>query len=786
MFDSLSEKLGGILDRLTRRGALTEADVDAAMREVRRALLEADVSLDVARAFTDSVKKHAVGVEVMKSVTPGQMVVKIVHDELIATLGSDGQTIDLNAVPPVAIMMVGLQGSGKTTTTAKLAKRLAERQKRKVLMASLDVRRPAAMEQLAVLGRDAEIDTLPVVAGQKPAQIAKRALEAARLGGYDVVLLDTAGRTTLDDAMMSEAAEVKRAANPHEVLLVADALTGQDAVNLARSFDERVGLTGIVLTRVDGDGRGGAALSMRAVTGKPIKLIGTGEKLDALEDFDPSRIAGRILGMGDVVSLVEKAAATIDAEKAARVAEKMRKGAFDLADMREQLTQMQSMGGMSGLMGMLPGVAKMKNQIANAGLDDSVLKRQIAIIDSMTPRERRNPDILKASRKKRIAAGSGTTPEAINKLLKMHRGMADMMKAMGSGKRGPLAGLGQMMGFGAGGQPTPEQMAELAKKCRAASCRRACPVCRRPCRNCRRISPALPVCRASVESFLDCRACPVSEKRSDQSLRKEPEMSLVIRMARAGTKKRPVYHIVVADSRSPRDGRFIERLGYFNPLLPKEKTERLKLDLEKVQAWMKKGAQPSDRVTRFLDAAGIVKREKAQQSGKGGPAQGTQGQGRGSHQGQGSRRRGGQDRRDRQGCRGQGRPAGGELALARRGRPHPRRPHRCRARHSRRGEAVAVHARPDGGGRLRSAGNRRRRAAVRDRKPAAGKKLSGRAHRRDRQPRRGRKTLQPRSVRAARAAAADRGSRHVLSCRPGRPVGGERRRRRARHRHRDP
>ncbi len=464
MFDSLSEKLGGILDRLTRRGALSEADVDAALREVRRALLEADVALDVARAFTERVKAQAIGVEVMKSVTPGQMVVKIVHDQLVATLGADSQTIDLNAAPPVAIMMVGLQGSGKTTTTAKVARRLTDRQKKKVLMASLDVRRPAAMEQLAVLGREAQIDTLPVVEGQQPPQIAKRAIEAARLGGYDVVLLDTAGRTTLDDDMMNEAAEVKRAANPHEVLLVADALTGQDAVNLARAFDERVGLTGIVLTRVDGDGRGGAALSMRAVTNKPIKLIGTGEKLDALEEFDPARIAGRILGMGDIVALVEKAAANIDAEKAMRTAEKMRKGHFDLSDMREQLTQMAAMGGMSGLMGMMPGVAKMKTQIANAGIDDKVLKRQVAIIDSMTPKERRNPDILKASRKKRIAAGSGATPEAINKLLKMHRGMADMMKAMGSGKRGPMAGIAQAMGFGGGAQPTPEQMAELAKK----------------------------------------------------------------------------------------------------------------------------------------------------------------------------------------------------------------------------------------------------------------------------------------------------------------------------------
>jgi signal recognition particle subunit SRP54 len=382
---------------------------------------------------------------------------------LIATLGTDSQSIDLNAAPPVAIMMVGLQGSGKTTTTAKVAKRLTERQRRKVLMASLDVRRPAAMEQLAVLGRETQIDTLPVVEGQTPPQIARRAIEAAKLGGYDVVMLDTAGRTTLDDAMMSEATEVKRAVNPHEVLLVADALTGQDAVNLARSFDERVGLTGIVLTRVDGDGRGGAALSMRAVTGKPIKLIGTGEKLDALEEFDPARIAGRILGMGDIVALVEKAATNIDAEKAMRTAEKMRKGAFDLGDLREQLTQMQGMGGLSGLMSMLPGIAKMKNQLAAANLDEKVIKRQIAIIDSMTPRERRNPDILKASRKKRIAAGSGTTPEAINKLLKMHRGMADMMKAMGGAKRGPLAGLAQAMGMGAG-MPTPEQIAEMAKQ----------------------------------------------------------------------------------------------------------------------------------------------------------------------------------------------------------------------------------------------------------------------------------------------------------------------------------
>jgi signal recognition particle subunit SRP54 len=465
LFDNLSEKLGGILDRLTGRGSLSEADVDAAMREVRRALLEADVSLDVVRGFTERVREQAIGATVVKSVTPGQMVVKIVHDELIATLGSEGQTIDLNAVPPVAIMMVGLQGSGKTTTTAKLARRLVQRDKRKVLMASLDVYRPAAMEQLAVLGRDLDIPTLPIVAGQQPPQIAKRALEAGRLGGYDVVLLDTAGRTTLDEEMMAEAASIKLTANPHEVLLVADALTGQDAVNLARSFDQRVGLTGIVLTRVDGDGRGGAALSMRAVTGKPIKLIGTGEKTDALEDFHPARIAGRILGMGDIVSLVEKAAASIDAEKAARAAEKMRKGQFDLADMREQLLQMSNMGGISGLMGMMPGIAKMKNQIAAAGIDDKIIKRQVAIIDSMTRQERKNPDILKASRKKRIAAGAGQNVEQVNKLLKMHRNMADMMKAMSSGKRGPLAGIAQAMGFGGGMKPpSPEELKAMSEK----------------------------------------------------------------------------------------------------------------------------------------------------------------------------------------------------------------------------------------------------------------------------------------------------------------------------------
>ncbi|PZQ11319.1 MAG: signal recognition particle protein [Ancylobacter novellus] len=465
MFDALQDRLGGILDRLTRRGALTEADVAEAMREVRRALLEADVALEVARDFIDKVKARAVGVDVVKSVTPGQMVVKIVHDELVAMLGSDAQVISLAASAPVPILMVGLQGSGKTTSTAKIARRLATREKRKVLMASLDTRRPAAMEQLATLGVQTEVATLPIVPGQTAVQIARRAMEAGRLGGYDVVLLDTAGRTTLDEALMAEVVEVKKATGPHEVLLVVDALTGQDAVNTARAFDEALGLTGIVLTRLDGDGRGGAALSMRAVTGKPIKLVGVGEKFDAVDDFDPRRIANRILGQGDVVALVEKAAASIDAEQAAKAAERMRKGQFDLNDLKGQLQQMQKLGGMSGIMSMMPGVANLKKQMAGANIDEGVFKRQAAIIDSMTREERRNPDILKASRKKRIASGSGSKVEDVNKLLKMHRQMADMMKMMGkAGKsgRGPLAGLGAALGFG-GGQPQipPEALEEL-------------------------------------------------------------------------------------------------------------------------------------------------------------------------------------------------------------------------------------------------------------------------------------------------------------------------------------
>jgi len=453
MFETLSERLSGILDKLTRKGALTDADVAEAMREVRRALLEADVALDVVRDFTEAVKAKAVGQDVVRSVTPGQMVVKIVHDELVRMLGSDAQAIDLAATPPVAMMLVGLQGSGKTTTTAKLAKRLSTRDKQKVIMASLDTRRPAAQEQLRVLGEQTGVATLPIVAGEDPGAIAKRAIETASRGGFDVLLLDTAGRTHIDEELMAETAAIEKIAHPHETLLVADAFTGQDAVNLAKNFGDRIALTGIVLTRVDGDGRGGAALSMRAVTGKPIKLIGVGEKLDALEDFYPERIAGRILGMGDVVGLVEKAVQTVEIDKAEAIARKVKKGAFDLNDLSEQLNQMQKLGGMGGVLAMLPGIGKVKKQIDAANLDDSILKRQQAMIGSMTKGERKNPKLLNASRKKRVAAGSGTSVQEINRLVKMHRQMADMMKTMGK-KRGMLGSL-----FGSG--PPPDMPAEL-------------------------------------------------------------------------------------------------------------------------------------------------------------------------------------------------------------------------------------------------------------------------------------------------------------------------------------
>jgi signal recognition particle subunit SRP54 len=460
LFESLSDRLSGVFDKITGRGALSSSDVDAALREVRRALLEADVALDVVKSFVDKVRVRAVGADVVRSVKPGQMVVKIVHDQLVDMLGAEAVPIDLNAPAPVALMMVGLQGSGKTTTTAKLARRMSERQKKKVLMASLDTRRPAAQEQLRVLGEQVSVATLPIMPGQGPVEIARRAMNAGRLGGYDVVMLDTAGRTHVDEPLMLEMAEIKAATDPHEILLVADALTGQDAVNVARSFNERVGVTGIVLTRVDGDGRGGAALSMRAVTGRPIKLIGTGEKMDALEDFHPGRIADRILGMGDIVSLVERAAENIDAEKARAAAAKMKKGEFDLEDLAEQLRQMQKIGGMSGILGMMPGVAKMKNQIAAAGLDDKVVPRQLAIIGSMTRTERQKPALMNASRKKRVASGSGVDVQDVNKLLKMHRQMSDMMKKLGRQK----GGLGALFGGGGGmPQPDPAMLEQIQK-----------------------------------------------------------------------------------------------------------------------------------------------------------------------------------------------------------------------------------------------------------------------------------------------------------------------------------
>lgn len=465
MFESLSDRLGGVFDALKRRGSLKASDVDAAMRDIRIALLEADVALPVVKEFINGVKEKALGEQVLKSVTPGQQVVKIVHDALVDLLQTDDQDLNLIGEPPFAILMVGLQGSGKTTTTAKLAKRLTEKDKKKVLMASLDVYRPAAQEQLKILGEQTDVATLPIVAGQQPVDIAKRALNAARLGGYDVVFLDTAGRLHVDEQLMAEVAAVRDTAAPRETLLVADSMTGQDAVTVAKSFQDRVGLSGIVLTRVDGDARGGAALSMRHVTGKPIKFLGTGEKMDEVEVFRADRVAGRILGMGDVVSLVEKAAETIEQEEAEKIARKMQKGEYDLEDMASQLKQMRKMGGLEGLMGMLPGVAKIKKQMAGANVDPKALLRQEAIISSMTPQERRQPKVLHASRKRRIAAGSGTSVQDVNKLLKQHQMMSKMMKQVSKmGKKGKLPGgmgdMGALLG-GQGGMPGGGQLPGL-------------------------------------------------------------------------------------------------------------------------------------------------------------------------------------------------------------------------------------------------------------------------------------------------------------------------------------
>ncbi|MEK7265476.1 MAG: signal recognition particle protein [Pseudomonadota bacterium] len=460
MFESLSDRLGGIFEKLRGRGALEEKDVDAALREVRVALLEADVALPVAKDFIALVRERAVGAEVLRSVTPGQQVVKIVHDALVATLGGDAEdgALDLAMAPPAPVLMVGLQGSGKTTTTAKIANRLQTRDKKRVLMASLDTRRPAAMEQLKVLGEQTGVKTLPIVAGQSPQQIASRAMEAARLGGYDVVMLDTAGRLSIDEELMTEVADIHRIAQPIETLLVVDALTGQDAVVTADKFKSRLPVTGVVLTRVDGDARGGAALSMRAVTGKPIKYIGLGEKFDAIDVFDARRMAGRILGMGDIVSLVEKASEQIDAEKAEKAARKMAKGEFDLDDLADQFRQMRKMGGMGAILGLLPGMGKMKKAVdAAGGLDDKEIKRQEAIISSMTKEERKKPALMNAKRKIRVASGSGTSVQDVNKLLKSHRQMADMMKKLGrggmKGLAAQMAGMGGLGGAMGGGMP---------------------------------------------------------------------------------------------------------------------------------------------------------------------------------------------------------------------------------------------------------------------------------------------------------------------------------------------
>ncbi len=443
MFDGLTTKLTTVFDRLKRQASLTEVDVQAAMREIRVALLEADVALPVVKDFVAKASEKAVGADVLKSITPGQQIVKIVHDTLLDMLGG---TTDLAfAAAPSVYLMVGLQGSGKTTTTGKLGKRLLA-QKKRVLMASLDVARPGAQQQLAQLGNQTSVDTLAIVAGEDPLTITRRAIDSAKKGGYDVLLLDSAGRLSIDDALMDEIKAVKQLANPVETLLVADSMTGQDAVNTARNFDERVGITGIVLTRIDGDARGGAALSMRMITGKPIKLLGTGEKLDALETFHPDRLAGRILDMGDVVSLVEKVAAEIDQDEAAKVAAKLQKGQFDLDDYASQLRQMQNMGGMGGIMNLLPGMGKIKDMMANNPIDEKIFNRQLAMIGSMTPKERKKPEILNASRKRRIANGSGTTVQTLNQLLKQHQQMQDMMKRLR--KMGGPKGLAKM-GMGA-------------------------------------------------------------------------------------------------------------------------------------------------------------------------------------------------------------------------------------------------------------------------------------------------------------------------------------------------
>ena len=462
MFEALNERLTGVFDRITGRGALSEKDVQEAMREVRVALLEADVALPVVKDFIAFATERATGEEVIRAVKPADQVIKIVYDGLVQTLGGEEPVpLNLNATPPAVFLMAGLQGSGKTTTSAKLALRLTKFERKKVMMASLDTRRPAAMEQLATLGRQIEVATLPIVAGESAVDLTRRALSSARLQGFDVLILDTAGRITLDEALMAEVAEVAAIAKPVETLLVADSLTGQDAVRTARAFHERLPLTGLVLTRADGDGRGGAMLSMRAVTGLPIKFLGAGEKVDQLDVFDARRVAGRILGQGDIVALVEKASQELDQAKAEKMARKLAKGQFDLDDLAGQLEQMKRMGGLQGIMGLLPGVAKMKAQMAETGIDDRMINRQQAIIRSMTRAERKKPDLLNASRKRRIAAGAGVEVQDINRLLKQHRQMQDAVKMMTKGGGKNLARMAQAMGLPGMGGPGGTDMARL-------------------------------------------------------------------------------------------------------------------------------------------------------------------------------------------------------------------------------------------------------------------------------------------------------------------------------------
>lgn len=441
MFESLTDKLSGVFARITSRGVLNDKDIDEAMREIRVALLEADVALPVVKDFVARVKEEARGEKLVRSIQPGQLVVKIVHDELVKLLGAEDGDLNLNVVPPAVILMAGLQGSGKTTSSAKLAKMLGKN--RKVLLASLDVYRPAAQEQLEQLARQIGGHSLPIVNGEKPLAITGRALDVAKKGGFDVLILDSAGRLHIDDALMEELQAVKKLASPAETLLVADAMMGQDACNVAREFNEKLGVTGIVLTRIDGSSRAGAALSMRMIAGVPVKYLGTGEKTDEMEEFHADRIAGRILGQGDVVSLVERAIEKVDREEADKMAARMMKGKFDLEDLLSQLRQIQKLGSLGGIMGMIPGLSKFKNQIADAGIGDALIKKQEAIILSMTKAERKNPDIIKASRKKRIAAGSGVEVHDVNKLLKQYEQMASMMKKMGRG--GGFSGLASMM-----------------------------------------------------------------------------------------------------------------------------------------------------------------------------------------------------------------------------------------------------------------------------------------------------------------------------------------------------